>query len=39
LASYYLHIEDLNKTISALEEVLRINPNHKRANQLLNQLK
>ena len=39
LAAYYLHVDNFEKAISALEQVIRINPNHKRANQLLNQLK
>ena len=39
LAAYYLHVKDAEKAVSSLEQVLRIKPSHKRANQLLNQLK
>ena len=39
LAAYYLHKENLEEAKKALNQVLRIDPSHKRANLLLNQLK
>jgi len=39
LAAYYLHVEDLELAEKALNNVLRIEPSHSAANQLLNQLK
>ena len=39
LAAYYLHVKDSEKAVTSLKQVLRIKPNHKRANQLLNQVK
>ncbi len=39
LAAYYLQVEDIFEAKSALKQVIRIDPNHKRANLLLKQLK
>ena len=39
LAAYYLHVQNIEEAKKALKQVLRIKPNHSRAQQLLNQLK
>jgi tetratricopeptide (TPR) repeat protein len=39
LAAYYLHFQNIENAQNSLLQVLRIKPNHKRAQQLLNQIK
>jgi len=39
LAAYYLHFQNIESAQNSLSQVLRIKPNHKRAQQLLNQIK
>ena len=39
LAAYYLHFQNIESAQNSLSQVLRINPNDKRAQQLLNQIK
>ena len=39
IAAYYLHNNNHSEAVDALTHVLRIEPNHKRANLLMNQLK